>query len=93
MYIVLQRCEPKTIIDVAVTNTMTVVDVRTTLALLSWADGSGLVPTGMTVLLAVETAIGDQASPCAVPELGKDPAVEMLASRSIIDDRRWFDRY
>lgn len=81
--IVLRRSELKTIIDVAVTNTMTLIDERIISALQSCTDGNRLSPMGTAISTAVGTAVADQISQGMVSKMVKEEAFQLVRNPEV----------
>lgn len=82
--IVLRRNELKAIIDVAVANTMILIDDCIISVLQLCVDGNQLSPIGTAVSIAVRTIIGVQVSPVTVCEADKNATVQMRTETQVI---------
>lgn len=79
MKIVLRYREPKTIIDVVETNTMTLIEERIISAGLSCAAEKRLDLMGTVISFAVGAEIGDKVSQGAMPTMVKGATVQIVA--------------
>lgn len=80
---VLRRSELKTLIDVAVTNTATLIDEQMVSTMQSCSDRNRLYPTVTAVSIAVGTAAVNQNSHGMVPKMVKEKAFQSVMNQEV----------